>query len=66
MLVRHRIHYTVSPAEGRNPLQKTAALSKTLKYIWLWGSSFGALRIVEYPFIAITLKSTLTQSGSIF
>ena len=32
--------------------------------IWGWGSSLAALRNVEYPFIAITSKSTLYLLGS--
>ena len=27
---------------------------------WWWGSSSGALGYVEYPFIAITFRSSLT------
>ena len=34
------------------------------KTIWSWGSRQGALRNVEYPFIAIDPWSTLTWSGS--
>ena len=30
--------------------------------IWWWGSSPGALRNMEYPFIAIAPSSTLTRS----
>ena len=36
----------------------------TLNSIWWWGSSSGVLRNVEYPFIAITPRSTLSRSGS--
>ena len=36
----------------------------TLNRIWWWGSSLEALGNVEYPFITITPRSTLTQSGS--
>ena len=32
--------------------------------IWWWGFSSGALGIVDYPFIVICVKSTLTWSGS--
>ena len=36
----------------------------TLNYIWYWGSSSGDLVDVEYPFIAITPRSTLIQNAS--
>ena len=35
----------------------------TLNCIWYWGSYSGALGNVEYHFIAITPRSTLTRSG---
>ena len=37
-----------------------------LNYIWWRDSSSGDLRNVKYTFIAITPKSTRTQSSSIF
>ena len=36
-------------------------LSKTLNCIWLWGSRFGDLGGVEYPFMTIIPRSTLTK-----
>ena len=39
-------------------------MAMTLKSIWWWGSSSGDLRSVEYLFIDIIPRSTLTQSGS--
>ena len=36
----------------------------TVNYIWLDGSSSRDLGSKEYPFISITPRSTLTQSGS--
>ena len=51
---------TAPPAEE----VKNVLLGMKLNQIWLWGSSFKALGIVEYFFIAITLRFTLTQSCS--
>ena len=39
-------------------------LGMTLKCIWWWGSSPEALRNVEYLFIAISPRSTLTLRGN--
>ena len=39
-------------------------LRNPLNCIWWWGSSPEALGNVEYPFIAITSRSTLIQDGS--
>ena len=39
-------------------------LGMTLNCIWWRGTSYGTLGNVEYPFIAITPRSTLTRSGS--
>ena len=39
--------------------QKGGILGMTSNYIWWWASSFGNLRIVEYPFISITPKPNL-------
>ena len=44
---------------GQDSLQK-GLLSMPLNYIWWWGSISGDLWSVEYPFIAITPRSTLT------
>ena len=41
-------------------------LEKTLNCIWWWGFSPGALGNVEHPSIAITPRSTLTQSSSTY
>ena len=38
----------------------------TINYIWWWGSSTRNLESVEYHFIVIIAKSTLTWSGCIF
>ena len=46
------------------PHPPTIVLCMILNCIWWWGSSSGALGNVEYLFIAITPKSTLTQRGS--
>ena len=32
----------------------------------IWGASSGALGNMEYPFIDIILRSTLTQNGSTY
>ena len=45
------------------PTQK-GVLAMTLNCIWWWRSSSGDLGTMEYPFIAITLRSNLTWSGS--
>ena len=37
---------------------------QTLNYIWSWGSSFGDLGSVKYPFIDITPRSTLLPTTS--
>ena len=37
-----------------------------INYIWCWGSNFEDLESVEYLFIAITPRSTRTQSDSTF
>ena len=39
-------------------------ISRTINYNWWWASSYGALRSMEYLFIAITPRSTLTQCDS--
>ena len=44
--------------------QKGSILHMKLNCIWWWGSNSGDLGSVEYPFIAITPRSILTQSGS--
>ena len=38
----------------------------TLKNIWYWGSSSEILEIVEYSFIVIIPRSTLTRNRSIY
>ena len=40
-------------------------LDMTLNCIWWWSTSSGALQSVEYLIVAITLRSTQTQSSSI-
>ena len=51
-------------AEGvRCPSPQMSVLGRVLNYIWWLGSSSGALENMEYSFIAITPRSTLTQSG---
>ena len=41
----------------------TSVLDMTLNH-WWWGSNLADLEVVEYPFIAIAPRSTLTRSGS--
>ena len=48
------------------PLQKLGVIGMIPKCIWWWGSISGDLRSVEYPFFAITPRSTLTWSGSTY
>ena len=48
----------------QRPSQKRGALGMTLNCIWCWGSSSGVPRSVEYSFITITSRSTLTWNGS--
>ena len=38
----------------------------TLNYIWLWSYNSGAQRNIEYLFIAIPTRTTLTRSGSTY
>ena len=45
--------------------EKKGVSGITLIFIWWWGSSSGALESMEYLFITITPRSTLTQIGSI-
>ena len=54
---------TVSLTEGEN-CSKRGVLGITLKCIWWWGFSSGDLGSVEYPFIAITPRSTQILNGS--
>ena len=42
----------------------SSSLLLLLNCIWWRGTNYGALGNVEYPFIAITPRSTLTRSGS--
>ena len=44
----------------RIALFRIAVIDMALNYIWWWGLSSGALESVEYTFIAITPRSTLT------
>ena len=57
---------TVSPAEGLNLTQKEYPGYDTKLYLVVRGSSFEALENMDYSFISITPRSTLTQSGSTF
>ena len=41
-------------------------MDMTLNFIWWWGYCPSTLEKVEYPFIAITFRTTLGQSGSTF
>ena len=50
--------------EYANCISAMSVLDMTLNGIWWWGSSPEALGNVEYSFIAITPRSTLTLSGS--
>ena len=52
---------TASWQRGKTP--SISVLDMTLKHL-MWGSSPGVLGNMEYPFIAITPRSTLTQSSS--
>ena len=45
----------------KNTPKKRGILNMTINHIWCWGSNSGALRSVEYSFIA---WSTLTQTDS--
>ena len=52
---------TVSSAKGEGPHQKKSGILGMIpNWIWWWGFSSGALESVEYSFIAITIKVTLT------
>ena len=56
------LEYADSIPCNPSPLKKRSVLAMALNSIWLWGSSSEDLGSVEYLFIAITLRSTLTQS----
>ena len=47
----------------RPPPKKKGVLVITLNCLWWWYSNSVDLRSVKYPFIAITPRSTLTQTG---
>ena len=56
LTMRLRIRWLYPPPlrRGKKPLLPNS--------IWWWNSSSSDLEIVEYPFIVITLRSTLTRS----
>ena len=47
------------------PTSNSAILSMTQNCIWCWGSNSGDLRSLEYTFIVITPRFTLTQNCNI-
>ena len=47
------------------PFLKKSVMGMILNYIWWWDSSSGNLESVEYSFIVINPRFTLTQHGSI-
>ena len=57
--------FTLTSRHGircRPQKKKKSVLDMTLNCIWWWGSSSGNFRNEEYPFIAITPRSTRTRS----
>ena len=56
--------YAMSLAEGVRPSPKKGVLDMIPNCTWWWGSNSGNLGNEEYPFIAITLRSTLILTGS--
>ena len=63
-LTRLRIFWLYLSRGVRLLLQESYVIGMTLNCIWWWSSSLGDWGSVEYTFIAITSRSTLTHSSS--
>ena len=53
-----------APLQRGKTLPKKGVLGMSINYTWLWDTNSEALERIEYPFISITPRSTLTQIGS--
>ena len=63
-LRRHQL-YTLQKSKTPPPTHPEKHISSmTLNCNWRWGSSYGDLGNVEYPFISITPRFTLAWSGT--